>query len=118
VRQPNEDAEAVLLVSKDDDKRVQFRHVVIRFSFYILVFFVCWFFDVITYFILFFNDNCNVYAFTFGYTLFRNLQVRAHPFFVFRVVCGVSNVCRASLTGRVLCVCGVSRECWTAWCTA
>lgn len=74
VRQPNEDAEAVLLVSKDDDKRVQFRHVVIRFSFYILVFFVCWFFDVITYFILFFNDNCNVYAFTFGYTLFRNLQ--------------------------------------------
>lgn len=74
VRQPSEDAEAVLLVSKDDDKRVQFRHVVIRFSFYILVFFVCWFFDVITYFILFFNDNCNVYAFTFGYTLFRNLQ--------------------------------------------
>jgi hypothetical protein len=103
VRQPNEDAEAVLLVSKDDDKRVQFRHVVIRFSFYILVFFVCWFFDVITYFILFFNDNCNVYAFTFGYTLFRNLQVRARPFFVCRVVSCVSCVF------RVCAVCAVCR---------
>jgi hypothetical protein len=76
VRQHDDDTEAMLLVSKEEDKRVQFRHVVVRFSFYILVFFVCWFFDVITYFILFFNHNCNIYAFTFGYTLFRNLQVR------------------------------------------
>jgi uncharacterized membrane protein YgcG len=58
----------------DEETNRKLRSVAIRFSFYIVAFFLCWVFDVITYFILQINPHCNVFTFVMLYTFFRNSQ--------------------------------------------
>jgi len=69
-----------LMVSRtnrpDESKRLILRRIVVRFSFYILIFFICWSLDIVTNLISMVDENCSIYAFFFVYTFFRNLQVR------------------------------------------
>jgi len=58
----------------DESKRLILRRIVVRFSFYILIFFICWSLDIVTNLISMVDENCSIYAFFFVYTFFRNLQ--------------------------------------------
>lgn len=49
--------------------------VILRFSVYLLVFFVCWVFDVLTYVVSYFDSSCNPFAFIILYSILLNLQV-------------------------------------------
>jgi hypothetical protein len=50
--------------------------VITRFSFYLIVFFVCWIFDLLTYLVDTIDTTCGIFVFTLIYSALLNLQVR------------------------------------------
>lgn len=74
IRKIKREQKAYLHATQYHEVSTKLSKVILRFSFYLLVFFVCWVFDVLTYVVGTIDPSCGAIIFTILYSILLNLQ--------------------------------------------